>query len=412
MSFSLESLYAERTKKIKHSDLAEIFRLIEKGDVISFAGGLPDPDLFSLDKIQAVTDEVLRNSPGEALQYCPTPGYTVFREYVARRAAQRGLAAGVENVIITGGSLQALDFLCRLLLEPGDEVFVEAPTYLGAIHTIKTYDAVVTGVPMDNDGLRTDLLAQLLANRKRAGCLPKFIYTIPNFQNPSGCTLTTPRRRELIRLAREYEVPVLEDDAYGELQFDGQPEPLLKTMEPSDLVVFLGTFSKIFCPGVRLGWVIASPELVNKMVLVKQANDQCPNSWGQKVIHAFGQAGLLEQQIAGIAGGLKSRRDVMLQALAEFFPAGTTWTVPGGGYYIWVTLPGQIDTEALLPVAVEQWKAAYVPGPFFFPDRSGANTLRLAYSLAKEPDIAEGIRRLGQMFTAELSTSRAHAAGK
>lgn len=403
MAMSFETLYADRTRAIKHSDVARIFAIIEKGDVISLAGGLPDPNLLYLTEIQEVAAKVLREIPEQALQYCPTPGLTQFREFVAQRAGERSVLAGVENTIITGGALQAFDYLCRLLLEPGDEVITEAPTYLAIIHTVKTYSGYTTGVPMDEHGMRTDLLAQILSDRREAGKMPKFIYVIPNFHNPTGLTLAAERRSELVRLGAEYGVPIIEDDAYGELQLEGEPQPLLKSLDETGGVIFLGTFSKIFCPGVRLGWMIAEPELVQKMILVKQANDQCPNSMGQKMIQEFGEKGLLAKQIIKIRHGLGRRRLVMQEALQKFFPPGTQWTNPQGGYFTWATLPGAVDTEELLPTAVDQWRAAYVPGCCFFPDRSGPNTLRLSYSLATEEAIQEGISRLGEMFGNHLA---------
>ena len=233
------------------------------------------------------------------------------------------------------GALQAFDYLCRLLLEPGDEVITEAPTYLAIIHTVKTYSGYTTGVPMDEHGMRTDLLAQILSDRREAGKMPKFIYVIPNFHNPTGLTLAAERRSELVRLGAEYGVPIIEDDAYGELQLEGEPQPLLKSLDETGGVIFLGTFSKIFCPGVRLGWMIAEPELVQKMILVKQANDQCPNSMGQKMIQEFGEKGLLAKQIIKIRHG----RGVAVghaRALQNSSRPARSGRTPGG-YFTWAT---------------------------------------------------------------------------
>jgi 2-aminoadipate transaminase len=387
-------LFSSRARKMQRSELAALFKLTEEPGVISFAGGFPDPDWF-LDEIGEITRQVMDEQKGIALSYGPTPGLTALRDYLAERLGREGIRTRGSEVLITSGALQGLDIVCKIFLEPGDLVIVEAPTYLGAIQTLESYEAQLVPLPIDANGMQTGLLDETL---QRCSKPPKFIYTIPSFQNPSGCTMSLERRRELLTLAGQHGIPVIEDNAYAELRFTGQPLPTLKALDQEGLVIHLGTFSKVFSPGLRLGWLVSTPELIDKAILVKQGSDQCSNTLGQLLALEYGRRGCIEKQIAVSAGNLAVKQAATLAALQEFFPSGASWTLPEGGFYTWVTLPGAVDTVEMLPRAVSEAKVAYVAGPSFYADRSGANQLRLCYSQPKPAEIARGIRLLAGIF--------------
>ena len=338
----LSDKFSSRARMMQRSELAALFKLTENPKVISFAGGFPDPDWY-LDEVKEITARIITDQKGAAFSYGPTPGLTGLREFLAGRLSQQGIERISGNdLIITSGSLQGLDIVCRIFLEPGDSVIVEAPTYIGAISTLEFNEAKLVQVPIDHDGMRTDLLVETLAGMAKAGPLPKFIYTIPNFQNPSGCTLKLERRRELLSIAAGHGIPVVEDNAYGELRFTGKQLPMLKALDEEGNVIHLGTFSKIFSPGLRLGWFLASPEVVEKALLIKQCADQCSSTLGQMIALEYGRKGLIEKQIAVSQSALLLKKEATLKAMEKHLPAGSTWTLPEGGFYTWVTLPGEI----------------------------------------------------------------------
>ncbi|MDA8145061.1 MAG: PLP-dependent aminotransferase family protein [Thermaerobacter sp.] len=383
-------------------DMAAIFELLERPGVLSFAGGLPDTARFRTAQIAAAGTEVLTRHGPESLQYSPSPGFRWFREFLSERLARRGIPAAPAELVVTAGGSQAFDLVCRAMLRPGDHVLVEAPTFLGALATLRLFPVTVHGVPVDDKGLSVDQLADALRRLRRQGARPRFLYTIPNFQNPTGCTLTEPRRRELVRLATEWGLPLLEDDAYGELG-EGAPLPALKALHPAG-VVFLGTFSKIFAPGLRLGWLAGPPELAQRVVGIRQSTDQCPSSFAQFLARACDAAGILDGQIEDIRAALRRRRTATLDALARHMPEEARWTRPDGGYYTWVTLPPPLDAGKLLPEAVERQRVAYVPGAAFYPEPAdGRRQLRLSYSLVEAKQIPDGIARLGTAFRSALS---------
>ncbi|MBZ4653118.1 MAG: PLP-dependent aminotransferase family protein [Peptococcaceae bacterium] len=390
----MEHLYAKRVQKSGNSDLAELFKLSEQPDIISFAGGFPDPRWF-LDEIEEIAHQVLTDKKDIALQYGPVPGFTHVREFVAGRMQEQQMKVNMENILITSGSLQGLDLICRVFLDPGDLIVMEAPTYLGAITTFVSYEAEIVPIPADEDGMQVDQLENFLKNTPRK---PKFIYVIPTFQNPTGRVMSLERRKKLIELANEYRVPVIDDNAYGELRFSGDEIPTIKALDTENMVIYLGTFSKIFSPGVRLGWIAAHPKLIETLILFKQGSDQTSSSLSQLLAYEAGKRGLIEKQIAMTCAGLKQKRDLTISALQKYFKDRATWNEPEGGYYVWVQLKDQVDTLKRLAPAVINHKVAYVAGSSFYPDRRGENCLRVCYSLAKESDIDEGIRRLAQAF--------------
>lgn len=406
--------YALRTQRIRSSIIRELLKLTEKPDVISFAGGLPAPDVFPVEEFQAAAARVLEEHGSTALQYSTTEGYRPLREMIARHTARYGIVVKPENVLITNGSQQALDLLGRIFINPGDRILVERPTYIGALGAWNAYQAEYVGVPLDEEGLRTDLLEGAL----RVG--PKFIYALPNFQNPTGVTLSLARRRELISLASRSGVPIIEDDPYGQLRYEGDHLPPLVVLEGklratdsdgcySGNVIYLSTFSKTLAPGPRLGWVIAPVDVIEKLVQAKQGADLHTSTFTQMVAYEVAHGGFLDQHVRKIRAIYRKRRDAMLAALERYFPEGVEWTHPNGGLFLWVILPESLAAEQVLEVALEEEKVAFIPGgPFFPPEEETQvmeNTMRLNFSNASLGKIEEGIARLGRVLERVLERS-------
>jgi len=402
--------YAQRTGRVSSSTIRELLKLTEKGDVISFAGGLPAPEVFPVAEFQAACHKVLEEMGPKALQYGTTEGYRPLREMIVRHMARYKINVNVDNVLITAGSQQALDLIGKLLINPGDRLLVEEPTYLGALQAFNMYQAEYVTVPIDDDGLRTDLLEEAL----RAG--PKFMYILPNFQNPGGVTLSLSRRMELIALAERYGVPIIEDDPYGQLRYEGEHIKPLVVLDSERLghndggrysgnVIYLSTFSKTLAPGLRLGWVVAPEEVISKLVQLKQGTDLHTSTFTQIVAYEVARGGFLDKHVRKIRQVYRERRDVMLAALERYFPLGVRWTHPQGGLFLWVTLPEWVNTTEILPHAIEE-KVAYVPGTDFFASGGGYNTMRLNFSNACPEMIEEGIRRLGRVLAKQLEAEK------
>jgi 2-aminoadipate transaminase len=398
MSTAWTSRYALRTKGLKSSAIRELLKITQNPEVISLAGGLPAPEVFPTRRFQEACEKVLRDNAPAALQYGPTEGYKPLREMIARHIARYGIKAQIENVLITSGSQQALDLIGKLLINSGDRVMVEAPTYLGALQAFNVYGAEYISVPIDNDGLQTELLDRAL----RSG--PKFMYILPNFQNPGGTTLSEGRRHELVLLADRYGIPIVEDDPYGQLRYEGQHLPTLLVLDRENLrrdngysignVIYLSTFSKTLAPGIRLGWIVAPPDVINKFVQLKQAADLHTSTFAQIVAYEVARDGFLDEHVRTIRSVYRERRDVMLAALHEYFPPEVTWTHPQGGLFLWVTLPEGIDCQKLFRTALEH-NVAFVPGDSFYASNHVATPhMRLNFSNATPEQIREGIRRL------------------
>jgi 2-aminoadipate transaminase len=393
-----EYRYAQRTQRMGSSAIRELLKYTEKPDIISFAGGLPAADVFPVEEFAAACERVLREQGAIALQYSTTEGYLPLREMIVRHSANYGIKITPENVLITSGSQQALDILGKILIDPGDRILVESPTYLAAIQAWKTYGAEFITVPMDNDGMNTDYLEEAL----RAG--PKFIYVLPNFQNPTGVTLSLKRRHRLIELADQYGVPIVEDDPYGQLRFEGEHLPSIVVLDSQfrdnsapcyrGNVIYLSTFSKTLAPGIRLGWVIAPPEVIRKLVEAKQGSDLHTATFNQMVAYEVSRGGFLDRHIHLIRKVYGERRDLMLAAMDRFFPPEVDWTHPQGGLFLWGTMPTYIDASDLLKTCLER-KVAFVPGEPFHADGGGKNTMRINFSNATHDEIQEGISRLG-----------------
>ena len=393
-----EYRYAQRTQRMGSSAIRELLKYTEKPDIISFAGGLPAADVFPVEEFAAACERVLREQGAIALQYSTTEGYLPLREMIVRHSANYGIKITPENVLITSGSQQALDILGKIFIDPGDRILVESPTYLAAIQAWKTYGAEFITVPMDNDGMNTDYLEEAL----RAG--PKFIYVLPNFQNPTGVTLSPERRHKLIELADQYGVPIVEDDPYGQLRFEGEHLPSIVVLDSQfrgnttpcyrGNVIYLSTFSKTLAPGIRLGWVIAPPEVIRKLVEAKQGSDLHTATFNQMVAYEVSRGGFLDRHIHLIRKVYGERRDLMLAAMDRFFPPEVDWTHPQGGLFLWGTMPTYIDASDLLKTCLER-KVAFVPGEPFHPAGGGKNTMRINFSNATHDEIQEGISRLG-----------------
>src|ERR1700687_111241 len=399
MSTLWKSRYAQRTLGVKSSAIRELLKVTQKPEIISFGGGLPAPDVFPVERFQQACHKVLTEQGAQALQYGATEGYQPLREMIARNCARCGIHAKADNVLITSGSQQALDLIGKLLINRGDRVLIEAPTYLGALQAFNIYGAEYVSVPIDEDGLRTDLLEKPL----RSG--PKFMYVLPNFQNPAGTTLSEGRRHELVLLADKYGIPIIEDDPYGQLRYEGEHLPSLVVLDRENLrrddgysignVIYLSTFSKTLAPGLRLGWIVAPPEIISKLAQLKQGADLHTATFVQLVAYAVARDGFLDKHVRLIRKIYRERRDVMLQALEEFFPPAVTWTHPQGGLFLWVTLPEGLDIKAIFKSAIEQ-NVAFVPGDSFYANdgREGSRHMRLNFSNAAPEQIRQGIRRL------------------
>ncbi len=396
-----EYRYAYRAKRMGSSIIRELLKLTEQPDIISFAGGLPAPEVFPLKQFQEACNRVLETCGPQALQYGTTEGYRPLREMIARHASRYGIEVTADNILITSGSQQALDFIGRLFINNGDHIAVESPTYLGALQAWNAYGANYVTVPADDDGMIVDELETAL----RAG--PKFIYVLPNFQNPSGTTLSLERRRKLVELADKYGVPIVEDDPYGQLRFEGEHLPSVVSLDSkyrgpngghySGNVIYLSTFSKLLAPGLRLAWIIAPPEIIRKLVMAKQAADLHTATFNQYVAYEVAKGGFLDEHVKFIRQVYKERRDVMLETMAEMFPSEVRWTHPQGGMFLWGILPQGMDAAEVLKKAIER-KVAFVPGSAFHPNGGGENTMRINFSYSKPDTIREGITRLGLLL--------------
>jgi len=388
---------ARRAQALGGGEITAILALAGATDVITFSGGFPDPRTFPAEILSSIAAKLIAEDAAVALQYAATEGLAGVRDYVAGRLEFReGTAPGPGELMITSGGIDCMELLAKSYVDPGDVVVVEAPTYLGAIMAFRGYEADVHGVAVDGSGMRVDLVADQLAR----GLRPKIVYTIPDYQNPTGLSMNAERRHELVRLARRYGFLILEDVAYRDLGFGSAPPPCLWSLAP-DVVLQAGTFSKIFFPGVRLGWAAGPAEIVSRLVVAKQNSDQCSGALGQRMLEEYGRAGHLDRQIVSSRALYARRAALMADALGAHMPDGTTWTRPEGGFYVWLTAPDGVDTVAL-SAAARARKVAYVPGRPFYPAEDGAAQLRLAYSRVADHLIDEGIRRIGEVLRTAL----------
>jgi len=397
----LSRLFSDRAKKFRKSEIRELLKVTESPDIISFAGGLPNPATFPIKELQDISNYILRNHGKEALQYGTTEGYRELRKILAERAYKDGIDATEENVLITGGSQQALDIIGKIFLEPGDTAIVGLPSYLGGLNAFRSYECNMVGIPLDKDGMITDILEEKVKELIKNEIIPKFIYVIPTFQNPAGVVLSEKRRKKLLDIANEYDLLVIEDDPYSRLRYNGNPVKPIKSFDDENRVLYMSTFSKILSPGFRLAWVIGDIEIIKKMVIAKQAMDLCTNTFTQHLAYEFIRRGSLDLHILKIIEIYKPKRDIMIKNIEEHFPEGYTCNRPEGGMFAWVTLPEYIDTEKIFIEALKE-KVAYVHGKAFHVDGSGGNTMRLNFSYPSNEQIEEGIKRLARVIEKEI----------
>ncbi len=387
---------------MRSSAMRDLMAVIARPEVISLAGGLPDTSSFPPETLAAVTSRLASEDSARALQYGPTEGLPETKRCIAQVMAAEGMRADPEDIIVTAGGQQVIDLVTRTLIDPGDVVIAEAPTYPGAVPSFSSYQADVVQIEMDSDGMRIDLLEETLDRLARDGRTPKFIYTVPTFQNPAGVTMSPPRRRRLVEVAHERELLVLEDNPYGLLRYEGTPDATLRALDGGVFVMYLGTFSKILSPGLRLGWVVAPPPVLEKINLGKQAADLCSSTMSQLLVHHYFEQGDWRDYVDSLTEIYRARRDTMLDALAEWFPREAEWTRPAGGLFIWVTLPDFIDTTDLLARALRE-NVAFVPGSAAYLDGRGHNSMRLNFSGSDEDAIREGIRRIGKVVEEQVA---------
>jgi 2-aminoadipate transaminase len=399
--------YAARAAGMTASEVRALFAVASRPEVVSLAGGMPAVQALPYDAIAHLMARVLRDEPEVALQYSGGQGLPELRERIVMLMGEEGIAADPEDVVVTTGAQQALDLTGKLFIDPGDLIAVEAPAYVGALTAFGVYQPRYLQIELDDHGMIVHRLEEALVRGER----PKFVYTVPNFGNPAGVTMSYDRRERLVALCREAGIPIVEDNPYGLLRFEGEPLPCLRSLDP-DNVIYLGTVSKTFSPGVRVGWALAEGSVIQRFVLAKEAADLCASNLAMLVTaRYFGDDGW-RTTLARLVETYRSRRDVMLEALEEHFPPGATWTVPEGGFYVWVTLPEWLDARSMLAAAVERL-VAYVPGTAFYPDGRGGNQLRLAFCYPTEERIREGVARLGALLHDESELYRSlHPEGR
>ncbi|GAC1315945.1 MAG: PLP-dependent aminotransferase family protein [Thermoleophilaceae bacterium] len=395
-------LFAGRTRVMKSSAMRDLMAVIARPEVISLAGGLPDTGTFPTDTFARVTGRIAQESCAEALQYGPTEGLPKTRECIAAVMDAEGIHVDPDDMIVTAGGQQVIDLVARALIDPGDVVIAEAPTYPGAVPAFSSYEADVIQIEMDSDGMRIDLLEETLERLDREGRRPKFIYTVPTFHNPAGVTMSLPRRRRLVAVAQQREILVLEDNPYGLLRYEGRPHPTLRELDGGLYVMYLGTFSKILSPGLRLGWVVAPPPVLEKINLGKQAADLCSSTLSQMMVQAYFAESRWRDYVETLTEIYRARRDTMLDALAEHFPPQARWTRPQGGLFIWATLPDFLDTTDLLARALRD-NVAFVPGAAAYVDGRGHSSMRLNFSASSDDDIREGVRRIGKVVAEQIA---------
>jgi 2-aminoadipate transaminase len=397
----LSAFYSKNALNMKRSEIRELLKFTRLPGIISFAGGLPASETFPVKELEEISSELLREKGATALQYGPTEGEFGLREEIAKWMSRERISVRPENILVTSGSQQGLDIVSKVFLDPKDIVVVELPTYIGGLQAFTAYRARMIGVPQDNCGMRMDLLEKTLVKLAARSKKPKFIYVVPDFQNPSGVTMSLERRRKLLELAHKFEVPIVEDSPYRDLRFAGQTVPAVFSLDADKQVMVLGTFSKLLCPGLRLAWIMAPTEWMDRMIVAKQSMDLCCPTYTQLIIAEFMKRGLLPRQIDRIRKLYAKKREVMLEALRRHMPKGVEWTEPEGGLFLWVKLPKNMSANTLFPKAVEN-KVVYVVGSAFHCNGKGQNTMRLNFSYPSEEQINKGIERLAKMITENM----------
>ena len=400
-TLKLEQRFASRAAGMQASEIRSLFAVASRPEIVSLAGGMPNLSALPMDVMASLVHDLIARNGAEALQYGNGQGLPKLREQICEVMALEGIQANADDIIVTTGSQQALDLISRIFIDPGDVVLVEAPSYVGALGTFKQYEAQVVHVELDNQGLVPEALRQAIKSVRVSGRKIKFLYLIPNYQNPSGVLLSADRRTEILEICRSESIFVVEDNPYGLLGFD-LPSPNAMRAEDSENVIYLGSFSKTIAPGLRVGWTLVPPSLKEKIVIASESSILCPSNFTQMTISNYLADQPWRDQIATFCGLYKVRRDAMLESLEAHFPTSATWTKPGGGFYVWVNLPPEIDTKAMMPKAIVA-KVAYVPGTAFYADGFGTWAMRLSYCHPTPERIREGVKALGGVVKSEIS---------
>ena len=405
MVVNIERLFSKRAKTFRASEIRELLKVTQIPGMISFAGGLPNPSAFPTDIIHECIEKVFKNDISNALQYGTTEGLPLLRGSLSERMKNnKNINCEAHDIMITSGAQQALSLIALCFLDPGDTYLSTVPAYLGAIQAFSAYEANCESIPMNTEGIDIESLKRNIERLRRTGVNPKFIYLVPTFQNPSGETVSIEHRKELLEIAAKYDFLIVEDDPYGDIYFEGKFIPPIKSYDTKGRVIYVSTFSKILAPGFRLGWIVASKEILHKLTLAKQATDLCTNVFSQYIAYEYINGGYLDKQLKKIRVLYKSKRDIMIKALNEYFPKGTTWTIPKGGMFIWITLPKSINTNTMFQKSIAK-KVAYVVGDAFYPEGGNYNSMRLNFSYSDDETIKEGIKRLAEVIKKELSAT-------
>jgi 2-aminoadipate transaminase len=398
---SAERFLSESGKSMKRSAIREILKVIQRPGMISFAGGLPAPETFPIDELKPIILEVLEKDGAGGLQYGTTEGDPGLRRILVERHARQGLAIDVENLIITTGSQQAIDLIGRIFIDPGDYVLCGLPSYLGALNTFLVYGAKMKGITLDNEGIVPAMLEETIVRLREYGRKLKLIYIIPDFQNPSGITLPESRRKQVIEIAEKYDLLIIEDSPYREIRFNGEPQKTMYELDTTGRVITLFTFSKIFAPGFRVGWVVGNPIILDKIIMAKQTSDLCTAPFNQKIIARYIEKGLLEENLKKTIALYSQRRDHIISCFRKYMPENVTWTEPDGGLFLFVTLPAGFDADLILQKAIEK-NIAFVSGSTFFCNGSGQNTMRINFSYSNNNEAEEGVIRLAGVIKQEM----------
>ncbi|MHC1679493.1 MAG: PLP-dependent aminotransferase family protein [Candidatus Cryosericum sp.] len=402
MSLNAEELFSERALGFRPSEIRELLKLVDSPEIISLAGGMPDDRFFPIDRVIEASTFALREYGKKALQYGSTEGIKKLRVLLMDRMENEGVRSiDLDNIIISTASQQGLSLVAQVFVNPGDTIIVEEPSYLGAIQAFGSMQAKFCTVPLDKDGMQMDMLEDRLKELQKANVRPKFVYTVPNFHNPAGVTMTLERRKKLLELAHQYDLLIIEDDPYGEIRFEGQPIPSLLALDGKDRVVGLRTFSKISFPGLRLGWIVAREDIMSKIIVGKQAADLCSPAMTQYIAYEFVSRGWLDDYVEVVRREYPRKKNAMISALEQFFPVGSSWTDPQGGLFVWVKAPGSIDTGAMFREAINA-KVAYVVGIAFYPHRDDTCHMRLNFSAVDPEHITEGVHRLGDLLKSKI----------
>jgi len=401
MITSIDHFLSRSAKSMKRSAIREILKLLQRPGMISFAGGLPAPETFPIDDLKKIAVEVLEKDGGNALQYGTTEGDPLLRKMLVERHNRQGLNISIENLIITSGSQQGLDLIARVLIDQDDYVLCGLPSYLGGISAFGVYGAKLKGIPLDDLGMKPDELEKTIITLKDLGRKIKFVYIIPDFQNPAGITLPESRRLKIIDIAEKYNLLIVEDSPYREIRFEGEPQRMMFSLDKNGRVITLCTFSKIFAPGFRVGWVISQPEILDKIVQAKQTADLCTSAFVQKILARYLEKGLLEKNLPKTIALYRERRNHMLECFRKYMPEKVKWTEPQGGLFLFVTMPAYIDAGNILRKAIDN-NVAFVDGATFFCNDSGHNTMRINFSYSNRDEIEKGVERLALVIKEEL----------